>query len=81
MSQLRECFGCEKLFEVIEPGQIYCSDDCSNEFEAALQTEIELAKQDGLITDEGTPTSASVPTLSASDLQRISNQFILKVNK
>ena len=75
---IKECFGCEKLFEVDHHGQNYCSASCESEFEDAIQAEIKEAKALGLITDEGVALSQG-NSLTEVQARSIIDQFKLKV--
>jgi len=75
---IKECFGCEKLFEVEHHGQNYCSSSCESEFEMAIQSEIEESKALGLVNDEGIALSQGNP-LSEVQARSIMDQFKLKV--
>lgn len=86
-TQLHECLACERRFDIsvsITSGvseqyqSQYCCKDCEANFERFLATEIEAAKQHGLITNDGAPV-LSPPKQQQANLKHFVDSIRLKV--
>jgi len=80
MMAIKECFACESLYNSDEGADRdgFCSLGCREEFDLQVRSEIEIAKHDGLITDEGVALPQG-NSLSEVQARSIIDQFKLKV--